>query len=418
SERHLLSFTFRDSPVDFINVTCWGGEMYIQETSDMFHIGDIVEMSNFNVQSKPNDGSDERFRPWTSSLYQISLSENKSILRLYAGWDGHQYNSLVHIPVKASNDFLYVQDVLNDVNHVQPSDNLISLLVAVQQVLKDVTTRAGKQMKRCEVLLFDETAFKLPLVLWDQEMSQLAQSWTPKETVLFIADVRVSFNDYKKCVVASASSKTVITVNPETREAHALYQYAQTADVPLEYSSDFQENQAMDRIITNVFTTRDMKNMTSSGHVDGGWTYGIVFAFVSALDIDTQNPQLACFNKVETSTGCCLNQDCPQGSTMNLDASSTSNACSFDLRIHLSDQYGTLSPCHVYGPIAEEMLGLKVADYLNLCEDQKTELKWNFLLERCKVYLKVSLPDAIRPRISYRVMNCTLADPLEYVNYL
>ena len=32
--------------------------------------------------------------------------------------------------------------------------------------------------------------------------------------VLFAADVRVTFDDYKKAMVATANSKTVITVNP------------------------------------------------------------------------------------------------------------------------------------------------------------------------------------------------------------
>ena len=31
----------RDSPADFVNVTCWGGEEYITDMAQQFHITDI-----------------------------------------------------------------------------------------------------------------------------------------------------------------------------------------------------------------------------------------------------------------------------------------------------------------------------------------------------------------------------------------
>jgi len=38
-----MSFTMRDSSADFINVTCWGGEQYIMDLAQQFHIADIGE---------------------------------------------------------------------------------------------------------------------------------------------------------------------------------------------------------------------------------------------------------------------------------------------------------------------------------------------------------------------------------------
>jgi hypothetical protein len=45
SERHLMSFTLRDSPTDFINATWWGGQEFIQDLSSSFRVGDISESS-------------------------------------------------------------------------------------------------------------------------------------------------------------------------------------------------------------------------------------------------------------------------------------------------------------------------------------------------------------------------------------
>ena len=42
-ERFLLSFTVRDSPTDFINVTCWGSKEFVTDLSCQFAIGDVGE---------------------------------------------------------------------------------------------------------------------------------------------------------------------------------------------------------------------------------------------------------------------------------------------------------------------------------------------------------------------------------------
>ena len=49
NERHLLSFTLRDSPVDFINATCWGSREHIASLTQLFHIGDIGKLSDGNL---------------------------------------------------------------------------------------------------------------------------------------------------------------------------------------------------------------------------------------------------------------------------------------------------------------------------------------------------------------------------------
>ena len=43
NERFKCTFTIRDSPSDFINVTCWGSEEFIRKIHTSFKICDVGE---------------------------------------------------------------------------------------------------------------------------------------------------------------------------------------------------------------------------------------------------------------------------------------------------------------------------------------------------------------------------------------
>ena len=40
-DRYKFAFTMRDSPSDYVNVTCWGSETYIRSLVDSFKICDV-----------------------------------------------------------------------------------------------------------------------------------------------------------------------------------------------------------------------------------------------------------------------------------------------------------------------------------------------------------------------------------------
>ena len=65
-------------------------------------------------------------------MYQLSLSESRSQLRMYTGWDSTEYMSLSHVPVKATNDYYTLSDILS--NGKDLGTEYISLLVAVKDV--------------------------------------------------------------------------------------------------------------------------------------------------------------------------------------------------------------------------------------------------------------------------------------------
>jgi hypothetical protein len=39
--RYSLGFTLRDSPTDFVNVTCWGNDTFINDIAKSFKINDV-----------------------------------------------------------------------------------------------------------------------------------------------------------------------------------------------------------------------------------------------------------------------------------------------------------------------------------------------------------------------------------------
>ncbi|CAL1538870.1 unnamed protein product, partial [Lymnaea stagnalis] len=48
------------------------------------------------------------------------------------------------------------------------------------------------------------------------------------ETVVFAADVRISFNDFRSTMVANTDSKTIITTSPDTYEALSLQEFTRS----------------------------------------------------------------------------------------------------------------------------------------------------------------------------------------------
>ena len=85
----MFDFTLRDSPIDFINVTCWGTRDYITEIEDKIQISKSSGMRlflyerkkkllnliiNFSVRIRSplikvkqvgDDSADENYHPWT-----------------------------------------------------------------------------------------------------------------------------------------------------------------------------------------------------------------------------------------------------------------------------------------------------------------------------------------------------------------
>ncbi|XP_077980792.1 meiosis-specific with OB domain-containing protein-like [Glandiceps talaboti] len=421
TEVFLLSFTLRYSPSDYINASCWGSESHINELGQSFKIGDIIEVRNPHIQSKPTGEKADRYGPRTPLNVELNISERHSTVCQYSGWDFANFNSIQHIPIKDTSDYYTLGDVIT--NGQSLNGEHINLLALVKEIgnAKDLTTKSGRQTKRCEVKLLDETCPSFSVMFWDEENIDLAQTWSPKVTVIFASDVRVSYDDFRRTMVATVTSKTIFTVNPDTREAHSLYTYGQSVN----FDDDTMVSESMGQdpefeSITDVYTIQQLKAKSKAkSEFNATPEYGITYAYISSFDIDSVIGSVVavrcsqCKFRVDQVTNNCKNSACTASVTGN-----TVTQMSYDVSVTLTDNTGSLHGFRLGGNAAEEILGCTVGEYCQISDMDKTQLKWKYLLEKCKVYFKMIQPRFENATPTVRILSCSPADPFEAVKFI
>uniref|UniRef100_H3D5U1 Meiosis-specific with OB domain-containing protein n=1 Tax=Tetraodon nigroviridis TaxID=99883 RepID=H3D5U1_TETNG len=413
AERFTFGFTLRDSLDFFINVTAWGNDAYVNGLSSTFSIGHCVIIENPLVSVKdPEKG--EKFCPTTPSLYRLLITEAHS--QVYMCSDTTTINQLVPLiysPVKESRDYYSLGDIL--ANGQSLDGTMINILAAVKSIgeVKYFTTSDSRSGHRLEVKLFDDTVSAFPLLCWDKEAIQLVQKVIPRETVFFIADAKMSFDSFRNCMTATINSKTIITVNPDTREAGLLLQLRQrrVRDEILEDETgeEFHASVFLDSI-TDVYTVSQLRQKAQDNLEP---FFGITYSFISKLDLDSSLSRVLrsrcsrCRFVIAEGLLSCSHELCPgRGQAF-------SAITGFDLLVDLTDHTGTLQSCSLRSPAAEMFLGCTPEEFTSLTDDQRTTMKWKFLLERCKVYVKILPSMKTKPGIKGIVVSCSLAEPAE-----
>ncbi|XP_074518865.1 meiosis-specific with OB domain-containing protein [Halichoeres trimaculatus] len=414
-DRYTFGFTVKDSPDFFINVTAWGHDAYIIGLSNSFNVGDCVTIENPLVTNKDPEKGD-RFCPTTPSLYRLLVTEAHSQVRLCADIDTiNRLLPLIHFPVKDPGDFYSLGDIV--ANGKKLDGTVINILAAVKSMgeLKQFTTSDGRKGQRLEVKLFDDSVSSFPLICWDREAIQLIQTLIPKETVLFIAEAKISFDSFRNGMTATVSSKTIITVNPDTREASLLFSYAKEMSESGALDQDDKPEDVPVESITDVYTVHQLKQ---KAHETQEAFFGITYSFISKLDLDSSVSKVVktrctkCKFQVTQDAQSCTNQLCP-GRDQVFSAST-----GFDLLVDLSDHTGTLQVCTIRSPVAEKTLSCTTEEFIRLTDDERTAMKWKFLLERCKIYVKILPFSRLKSGIRGVVLACSLADPGEVKQHM
>ncbi|XP_057682465.1 meiosis-specific with OB domain-containing protein [Corythoichthys intestinalis] len=414
-DRFIFGFTVKDSPDFFINVTAWGDDNYINGLSKSFNIGDVVIIDNPLVATKDAE-REERFCPATPSPYRLMLAESHSKVRLCADLDtSDSLLPLMHMPVKDSRDFYSLGDVV--ANGQSLDGSVINILAAVKATgeIKLFRKSDGSQGQRLEVKLFDEVVSSFPLICWDKEAIQLVQTSLSKGTVIFVADTKINFDRFRNGMTATVNSKTIITVNPDTQEAGLLCSYAKKMLESGALEQDDMPENVLVESITDVYTVSQLKK---KGQENMEVSYGITYCFISKLDLDSSVSKVIktrcakCKFLVEEGTQYCTNQLCPgRGQAF-------SSTVGFDLMVDLTDHTGTLHACTLRSPVAEAMLGCTTQQFTRLTDNERTALKWKFLLERCKIYVKILPSTRTKSGFLAVVLACSLADSVEVKQFL
>ncbi|XP_069547436.1 meiosis-specific with OB domain-containing protein [Brachyistius frenatus] len=414
-DRFAFGFTIKDSPDFFINVSAWGNDGYINGLANSFSIGDCVTIENPLIANKDPEKGD-RFCPSTPTPYRLLLTEAHSQVRLCADMDTvDRLLPFIHLPVKDSTDFYSLGDIV--ANGQKLDGSVINILAVVKLIgeMKQFATSDGRRGQRLEVKLFDDCVSSFPLVCWDREAIQLMQTVIPKETVLFIADAKISFDSFRSGMVATVNSKSIVTVNPDTREASLLFSYAKEVSESGGLDQDETQEDMPVESITDVYTVSQLKQKAQE---NPDVFFGITYSFISKLDLDSSVSKVIrtrcsrCKFQVTEDMQSCTNQLCP-GRDQAFSA-----ATDFDLLVDLTDHTGTLPACNLRSPVAEKTLGCTTEEFASLNDDERTAMKWTFLLERCKVYVKI-LPSAKRKSgIQGSILAGSLADPGEVKQHM
>ncbi|XP_061763332.1 meiosis-specific with OB domain-containing protein [Nerophis ophidion] len=408
-ERFTFGFTIKDSPDFFINVTAWGNDGYINGLYGSFSIGDCVTIENPLVGTKDPE-KDDRFCPTTPTPYRLMVTEVHSQVNLCADMDTtDSLLPLIHLPVKDSRDFYTLGDIVANGQSLEGS--FINILAAAKSIgeTKLFRTSDGRQGQRLEVKLFDDLVSSFPLICWDREAIHLIQTSVTKGTVLFLADTKITFDSFRKGMKASVNSKTIITVNPDTREASLLYSHAKEMVESGALEIDKSEDMPVESI-TDVYTVSQLKEK-SQETVE--IFFGITFSFISMLDLDSSVSKVIktrcsrCKFQAPEGLQCCTNQLCPgRGQVFSANTG-------FDLLVDLTDHTATLHACSLRSPVAEITFGCTTEEFTRLTDDERTAMKWKFLLERCKTYVKILPSTKTKSGVRAFVLACSLADPGE-----
>ncbi|XP_049614516.1 meiosis-specific with OB domain-containing protein isoform X2 [Syngnathus scovelli] len=400
--KHSPARKVKDSPDFFINVLVLGSDSFINTMSNSYNIGDVVTIENALVAIKDSE-KEERFCPTTPSPYRLILSEFHS--QVHHCVDMHTKDRLlplIHIPVKDSKDFYNLGDIQASGNNLEGS--FINILAAVKGIgeMKLFQKSDGCPGQRMEVKLFDGFVSSFSLLCWDREAIKQVQTSVCKGTVIFIADAKITFDSFRNGMTATVNSKTIITVSPDMQEADLLYRYA--AEM-LESGALEQDDMPLESI-SAVYTVAQLKGKIQESPET---VYGITISFITGFDLDSSVSKVIktrCTNcKFQVTEGMqyCSNQLCPgKGQVF-------SSTTGFDLLMDLSDRTGTLQ-CNLRSPVADAMLGCTTEQFTCLTENDRSALKWKFLLETCKAYVKMFRSTRTKSGFRAVILSCSLVD--------
>nr|CAH8848546.1 unnamed protein product [Trichobilharzia regenti] len=483
SRQAVLGFTLRDSATDWVNVSYWGTFSNANHVSSQFSIGDCIVIFNAKAKFKEENSYESRFMVQTTSNYHLHLSERGGSIRHYNFPDNsyaaflksslvcpaayhtpiYQLIQMVHSRTRRtcernfnwqSYDNTSVFTFFAVVSEVKSPKTLI---MARKRKASDETTESDQQkastssntllkdpsetvhdvLQLCEVLLLDDTCSCLPLVLWNEEWIHVAlTAFVPSTTVLSIVNCPVRYDHYRKGVVASPNSQTLIVISPDCEESNRLSQYAKHRDQRVNLTRGHQNqcftNESTDdrfsqplpvayktaqpeiyevplTNIHNIITIRELKE----GKVVAG--YACIFALITKLDLDCSNLRylvtLQCSNCQTSLRSCdppadfdmpapgkqiipsqkylyamCNTISCPLSGQRFSWLDKKHVNVDYGTIVHLSDHTGTYYRCLLAGTPMEKLIGHKIEDFLHLSIEERARLKWEICLRRFKVY--------------------------------
>ncbi|XP_048509838.1 meiosis-specific with OB domain-containing protein [Athalia rosae] len=403
-ERGVWNFTIRDSEVDFANVTVWGSSEYVEGLFVNFRIGHVVELINPKVTLRRRDDRSEMFVPLVSSQFNITLNQGVSDMHTHNSPDRSKYVSLLALPTKNPTQIRSLDIVLKTLDQLKDQHIDIMVILMSMSSIRQFTSKDGKPIV-CRDIDVNDGSVPMPvsLRLWGSDWAEKAEYWQPRHTVLFMADILVSFNSFKKQTVLTIARKTLITENPNIPQTQIVR--AATRDLPdqpLSTESLIPEPTS----ITNLMTIRQIcEKLDHTESQDDKIVFtALIHVVINQMNFDHKSMLTKkcalCKKWVPPDQESCMNPNCSYGNGTQKPINHTS----FNLKLNVSDHTGHLVGCRLVGAAAEEFLKCTVNDFMAMSTKERDELKWRCLLEKCSIGLKVVGPTPAWPSPTYNVL--------------
>ncbi|XP_014242888.2 meiosis-specific with OB domain-containing protein [Cimex lectularius] len=400
TERGVWGFTFRDSPTDYINVTAWGSPSYTEYLASSFRTGDVVDLINIRVSTRNPSDINSQYHPTVTSCLELVMNEHHSEITLHDAEDCINYIKLLHMPTKPPGNFLSLSEVKS--NGSLLNDQFVNLLVAVQKVgvSHNYKTRFGNESVVLEFLVMDRTSTGFTIQLWNNELIERAKIWKPRFTILFLSDIKIKWNAFRRSLYGDIGPRTIVTENPDTKEAMALAQFASTAPLqPVAIVDMLAELMPLPETINNVMSCEAVINHARYGNNEK--FTALVYALVESFDIDGITPIISskCSLCKKIVGSVCDNPTCISRPDQTI-----SILVNYDLRISLMDLTSILSNCRLTGNVAANVLGCVSEDFHMMVNEEKVSLKWKYLFKYVAARLLV-MPSNDNPLVSVVSLN-------------
>ncbi|XP_055529864.1 protein hold'em [Wyeomyia smithii] len=413
TSRGVMTLTIRDSDRDTINCTLWNTRNTIESYDNLFHIGDVVNITRPKVIPACLDRS-EQYNPRSTSVYSLSLGENdESKIKLHEGCSLDPIRKLISVPTVPASDTYLLTDIATGGHGINGQNvNVLVVVRSIRPRKQIVISKTGKLKYLREVIVMDTSHAGMSMKFWNNEYVDRIDKWIPLTTVLLIMDVRVEFDQYYKTICLGMSGRTIITEDPAIEEADRLLIHAmKTSTLGSELLYSTLSTNIDPSTITSVMTVQQIVDRAEGDlKTEEEQFTALCYAVITRFDLDgcskiTSRKCLNCKNLLKISDSKCQREDCQN----NLSHISVS----FDIPVDITDHTGTLPNCRLMNQAAENTLNCKVEAFLRMGDTQKGKLKWRYLLERCVLKLVIKRKSPVRFQTLYTILDCSVASPQE-----
>ncbi|XP_055946742.1 meiosis-specific with OB domain-containing protein-like [Argiope bruennichi] len=304
-------------------------------------------------------------------------------------------------------------EILNLVDIIYNSQNAeglsVNLLVAVRRIgtIQTVKTKDGREVKKLQLTVFDQSHPTFNILIWEEETAKFILKYCSKRSVVLISDIKINYNNYMKEIIGTSGSSTIFTPDPDIPDARVLYQYAMKITLP----DDSVQNESKYADSSIIYTIEEILKLMNSSEIILSEIQGTLHAIITSFDIDSTNKISSfrcpgCIQLLQKKDDKCINGACEIGNGMKI----LPGEEMYDIPLSIADNTGCINRCLLLGQVAQNFLGVSVQEFSRLSDDDKTNLKWNYLFERVTIEFKITPSSTGNGRYNFRISSCKKCD--------